>query len=175
MTYMIFRVIFWLFVAVQVMLLLFSDKVDRHISARTLKVSFALKCVFVIVYIVCTNIAIDLPNPMILNIIGYCFLFLLLFLVWRIYLPKTIQADKAYQMSALRKAGPNSHNIAGRIQEGNQVFDVLLELSDVEFCKFDSQGYFDYMAKNKSIPVKLAERRMNTEGNYYYDAIVRLI
>lgn len=175
MTYMIFRVIFWLFVAVQVMLLLFSDKVDRHISARTLKVSFALKCVFVIGYIVYTNIAIDLPNPMILNIIGYCFLFLLLFLVWRIYLPKTIQADKAYQMSALRKAGPNSHNIAGRIQEGNQVFDVLLELSDVEFRKFDSQGYFDYMAKNKSIPVKLAERRMNTEGNYYYDAIVRLI
>ena len=103
MPYMIFRVIFWLFIAVQVFLLLFCDKIDRYISPRALMVALVFKCAFVIAYIVYTNIAIDLPSPMFLNIIGYIFLFMLLIFIWRLYLSKTIKDDKTYQMVNLRR------------------------------------------------------------------------
>ena len=175
MPYMIFRVIFWLFIAVQVFLLLFCDKIDRYISPRALMVALVFKCAFVIAYIVYTNIAIDLPSPMFLNIIGYIFLFMLLIFIWRLYLSKTIKDDKTYQMVNLRRTSKNTHNIVGRIQEGKHIFEVLLKLSDKDFYKLDSQGYFDLMSRNKSVPVKLAKRQMDIEENEHYDAIVRLI
>lgn len=138
-------------------------------------VALVFKCAFVIAYIVYTNIAIDLPSPVFLNAIGYIFLFMLLIFIWRLYLSKTIKDDKTYQMVNLRRTSKNTHNIVGRIQEGKHIFEVLLKLSDKDFYKLDSQGYFDLMSRNKSVPVKLAKRQMDIEENEHYDAIVRLI
>jgi len=151
----IIRSLFWTFILVQILLLIFGDKINRPCNAKCLNYTFVIKAIVVIAYLIYTSPPLAWFSDWFLRLFGGICLIGLMFLVWRTYLSKAIPLNKAYFLTdmAFKKDG-NRYHVLGIIREGKYSFLTTLTLTEEQFMRFRAQGIFDEHS-SQGIKVKI--------------------
>lgn len=175
----IIRIAFWVFFFIQLMLLIFESKLKFHIKAVYLDVAFALKIVFLVVCTGCVFASFSLYSSWFLELVAILFGLLFSFMVWYLYLPKSIDPDLSYTMTDLQSGTILKlketwvYLIFGKIKTQNRTFHVHAVLSPEEYMLLRAKGFFDPKAHNRNLVVKLDKIDVGSSENNFSQARVR--
>ncbi len=177
---MVSTILFYFLLAVavlQVILLVFNEKIDIYISSNLLDFVSFVESVLVLAVGIYSCPKISFYSSWFLHMIGVSLVLLLVLMVWRSLFKNTIQKDKLYAMSQLnchsRNAG-DKYRVMGTINEGRHDIDVYVELEEEKFLRLRSQGYFDEQSSQILI-VKLSRRISAEQENGFADAEMKVI
>ena len=174
------RILLAVFILLLFVLLFVSEKYEKHISINLLNVFFGIECALVVAFIV-YDVNLESFGSIVWDIIGYVFLFLLVWIVRDLYLPKTIENGKTYKMSNLKRAIKKGNGdpyaiVSGTIKEGKHTFEVYLEPGSEKIYELMAQGYFDPLAsKNKTLDVELFSRKGGWNNGQWFDAQMKMV
>ncbi len=173
----IIRLAFWIFFGVQLLLLIFEDKLKFHIKAVYLDIAFALKVVFLVVCIGCIFSHLSLYSNWFIELVAVLIGGLLSFMVWYLYLPKSLDPDLLYLMTDLQSGTvlkeTGAYLIFGNIKTQNHTFRVHAELLPEEYMLLRAKGIFDPKAKRRNLVVKLDKTDVGSSENNFSQARVR--
>ncbi len=135
------RVILFALVFVHV-LIGYASKIDLHINAKVLDTVFAVEILALTAYIIYDNILYPPHNGWVLAIIGYLFVYGVIFMTWVVYGLKTILPNKHYQLKSITPSQitlkhpipAQKKGALGTIKEGWRSFEVCV-ISDDAFQK----------------------------------------
>ncbi len=173
----IIRIAFWIFFFIQLTLLIFESKLKFHIKAVYLDVAFAVKIAFLVVCIGCVFASFDLCSNWFLELVAILFGLLFSFMVWYLYLPKSLDPDLSYIMTdlqsgtALKETG--AYLVFGKIKTQNRTFHVHAELLPEEYMLLHAKCFFDPKSKKRNLVVKLDAVDVGSVGNNFSQARVR--
>ena len=163
--FQIIRILFWVFIIAQFVLLCTHQFIKIPVTQKGLKWSLILKIALIVAYAAYVNVhfypeestfGIGLfAIQVILRCMAYLFEFVLCILVWYAFLHHTIDKEKIYQMSNLKaqKGEENTYKVYGIIREGKHDFDVTTQISDEDFMRLSASGYFDTAGTQKTLLV----------------------
>jgi len=163
--FQIIRIVFWVFIISQVVLLLAHQKIRFQVTQKGLAWSLGLKIGLIIAYAIYVNVCFYAEEAYFLRFafwgnlffrsLAYIFEILLVVLVWFAFLQHTVQKNKVYYMTGLsaRRAQDGEYRIYGTIREGKHNFDVVASVTDQRYMELAASGYFDKAGAHKSLQV----------------------
>lgn len=175
----IIRLAFWIFFGVQLLLLIFEDKLKFHIKAVYLDIAFALKVVFLVVCIGCIFSHLSLYSNWFIELVAVLIGGLLSFMVWFSYLPKSIDPDLLYIMTDFQGSSSiknkDAYLVFGQIKAQNHTFHVHIELRPEEYMLLHAKGFFDSKSRKRNLVVKLDAVDIGCAENNYSQARMRAL
>lgn len=165
--FQIIRIVFWVFIISQFVLLLAHPKIRLRVTQKGLMWSLGLKICLILAYAIYVNICFYPKEAFFLRFVfwvdlffrslAYIFEILLVFLVWFAFLQHTVKNNKIYHMTNLsaRRNQDGRYSIYGKIREGKHNFAVVASVSDEQYMELTAVGCFDKAATQKSLQVVL--------------------
>ncbi len=152
------RIIFWAWVFLLCLQLVGCDGCRKYISLKKLNIGLVVNLLIVTGYVVWRFVFAKEVRimPLFLDIVGYTMIYLLVFIVRRVYLPKIIEGGKIYRMTDL-KAVKNKerecrdgdcYDIYGTIKEHGYSFNVLMTVGQTDYMRWHAMGMFDKASKS---------------------------
>ena len=175
---MLYTILLGVFIGLLFVLLLISAKLDKHVDIKLINTVFIV-CSFLVGVFAGYRFTFESVNPKGLAFLGYMMLFFFVLIVRGVYLPKTIQKDKVYELyeisSAVMHIPEGQRAIAGSINEGRYAFYVYVRITPEQEALLAAQGYFDPKASsNKTLKVCLKSRTSILDTGVSYSAEMRL-
>lgn len=161
----IIRIVFWVFIISQVVLLLAHQKIRFPVTQTGLAWSLGLKIFLIVAYAVYVNICFYAQEPAFLRFafwmnfffraLAYIFEIMLVFLVWFAFLQHTVKKDKVYRMENLcaEKDESGDYRVYGTIYEGKHDFNAVAFISNDQYMELAAVGYFDKAGAHKTLQV----------------------
>lgn len=176
----IIRIMFWVLVFSQIVLLIFGSGIKKRISVAYTDCSFIFKIFFLAVYAYFTRPEISLHIDFFLKLIGFAFVIWLVFQVRRICLAKAIRLGSIYQMTNLSyysdsQQDGDSYLVYGDIDESGYIFRICIALKTETFMSLHAQGYFDSHAQGKFLLVKVLKTKTSFPIRRCIKAAVQIV
>ena len=184
--FQIIRIVFWVFIISQIVLLLAHQKIRFPVTQKGLAWSLGLKICLILAYAIYVNIYFYPKEAFFLRFVfwgdlffrslAYVFEILLVFLVWFAFLQHTVKNNKIYYMTNLstRRNQDGQYKVYGTICEGKHKFEVVASISDEQYMELAAVGYFDKAGTHKNLQV-ICEGFVTDDNEHDANLVVALL